>query len=78
TSEPFANCFESLQENKQLNIGCVLNDKSFVFDNTEQISFSKNNETLIFFFLKLLLELQKLGTVRPMDLNKYIDQLDSQ
>jgi hypothetical protein len=61
-----------------MNIGCVLNDKSFVFDSSEKIKFSSNNETLIFFFLKLLLELQKLGTVRPIDLNKYIDQLDSQ
>jgi hypothetical protein len=78
TSEPFNNCFESLKGDKEINIGCVLNDKSFVFDSTKKINFSKENETLIYFFLKLLLELQKLGTVRPIDLNKYIDQLDSQ
>ncbi|MVO09203.1 hypothetical protein GOQ30_08530 [Flavobacterium sp. TP390] len=78
TSEPFNNCFQNLKGDEEINIGCVLNDKSFVFDNSKKINFSSDNETLIFFFLKLLLELQKLGTVRPIDLNKYIDQLDSQ
>lgn len=80
TSEPFNNCFQDLRGDEEINIGCVLNDKSFVIDNSNSkgINFSSENETLIFFFLKLLLELQKLGTVRPIDLNKYIDQLDSQ
>lgn len=69
-----------------IDIGCVLNDRSFktVVDLTDHlnplvdISFSTSEETLIYFFLKLVAELQKLGTVRPIDLNKYIDQLDSQ
>ncbi|WP_146193452.1 DUF6602 domain-containing protein [Flavobacterium sediminis] len=77
-SEPFSKCFATLRDEREMNIGCVLNDKSFVYDSTRKITFSSTNETLIFFFLKLLLELQKLGTVRPIDLNKYIDQLDSQ
>jgi hypothetical protein len=69
-----------------IDIGCVLNDRSFktVVDLSDHlnplvdISFSTSEETLIYFFLKLVAELQKLGTVRPIDLNKYIDQLDSQ
>lgn len=69
-----------------INIGCVLNDRSFVteVDMTDPlkpnigIHYSTKGESLIFFFLKLVSELQKLGTVRAIDLNKYIDQLKSQ
>jgi hypothetical protein len=80
-SKPFSDCINSLTGLKTLNIGCVLNDVSFVeSDNgtTKEYRFSTDDETLIYFFLKLVLELQKLGTVRPIDINKYIDQLDSQ
>jgi hypothetical protein len=69
-----------------INIGCVLNDRSFVTEVDTQdelnpavnIHYSTKGESLIFFFLKLVAELQKLGTVRAIDLNKYIDQLKSQ
>ncbi len=47
-------------------------------DSIFETKYSTADETLIYFFLKLVSELQKLGTVRPIDLNKYIDQLDSQ
>lgn len=80
-SKPFGDCFNNLVNLKTINIGCVLNDRSFVLsDNggTPETKFSTPDESLIFFFLKLVTELQKLGTVRPIDLNKYIDQLDSQ
>ena len=78
---PFKNCMEKLNNNQLVNIGCVLNDKSFISETNGvgiDIKYSTQDETLIFFFLKLVSELQKLGTVRPIDLNKYIDQLDSQ
>lgn len=73
-------------ESHFIDIGCVLNDKSFIaeIDVSDQLNpkvnihFSAEEETLIYFFLKLVAELQKLGTVRPIDLNKYIDQLNSQ
>ena len=78
----FTECLEQLTGEKMVNIGCVLNDKSFIHaiepDGGLITRFSTNDETLIFFFLKLVLELQKFGTVRPIDLNKYIDQLNSQ
>lgn len=69
-----------------INIGCVLDDRSFVTEVDTQdelnpsvkIHYSTKGESLIFFFLKLVAELQKLGTVRAIDLNKYIDQLKSQ
>ncbi len=80
-SKPFYDCINRLTGLKSINIGCVLNDKSFVESDNgtdKEFRFSTDDETLIYFFLKLVLELQKLGTVRPIDLNKYIDQLDSQ
>jgi len=78
---PFKRCMEKLNIDQLLNIGCVLNDKSFLSESNGTgiaIKYSTSDETLIYFFLKLVSELQKLGTVRPIDLNKYIDQLDSQ
>ncbi|WP_299336779.1 DUF6602 domain-containing protein [uncultured Psychroserpens sp.] len=76
-SKPFSDCYSNLNGLKKVNIGCVLNDKSFVLDK-KTLKYSTSNESLIFFFLKFVLELQKLGTVRAIDLNKYISQLDSQ
>jgi hypothetical protein len=79
SSKPFQECINNLTSPEIINIGCVLNDKSFVNNEVNSlIKFSTSDETLIYFFLKLVSELQKLGTVRPIDLNKYIDQLDSQ
>lgn len=85
-SKHFKDYLKKSDENHIIDIGCVLNDKSFIteIDLTDKlkprvnINFSADGETLIFFFLKLVAELQKLGTVRPIDLNKYIDQLKSQ
>ena len=76
-SKPFSDCYNNLNGLKKVSIGCVLNDKSFVQEG-KTLKYSTNNESLIFFFLKFVLELQKLGTVRAIDLNKYISQLDSQ
>ncbi len=81
SSKPFNDCISNLNGLEHINIGCVLNDMSFVntqLDSVFETKFSTADETLIYFFLKLVSELQKLGTVRPIDLNKYIDQLDSQ
>jgi hypothetical protein len=86
TNRNFATQIKKSDENHFIDIGCVLNDKSFKtgIDLTDllkpkvTITFSADGETLIYFFLKLVAELQKLGTVRPIDLNKYIDQLKSQ
>lgn len=85
-STHFRKYVKDATESQFIDIGCVLNDRSFKAENylsdkltpMVNINFSTENETLIFFFLKLVAELQKLGTVRPIDLNKYIDQLDSQ
>lgn len=85
-SKTFKNQIVNSDENHFIDIGCIMNDKSFKadIDSTDElnpkvnINFSTTEESLIFFFLKLVADLQRLGTVRPIDLNNYIDQLDSQ
>lgn len=77
----FMSYMNTLEGNRLIDIGCVINDKSFAYDkstNDSRIAFSTDKETLIFFFLKLVYMLQQLGTVRPIDLNKYINKLESQ
>lgn len=85
-SKPFTESINALDHTTVLNVGCVLNDLSFMTDLDasdpsqlviKQIHFSTKEETLIFFFLKLVDALQKLGTVRPMELDKYINNLKS-
>ena len=78
--EGFQNCANSLDENSQIDIGCVLEKASFTLTYQEQsYSFetSQNQETLIYFFLKILISLQKLGTVPAMDIEAYARALDS-
>lgn len=79
-STAFKKSIAKLTGDKFLNIGCVLKNQSFTItmDTESNIHYSADNETLIYFFLKLTAELQKLGTVRPIDINKYIDSLNSQ
>jgi hypothetical protein len=85
-SKHFSSAIQNSKESNFIDIGCVLNDKSFVseMDLTDhlkpkvKINFSAENETLIYFFLRLVAALQKLGTVRPIDLSKYIEKLNSE
>lgn len=85
-SKPFSKILTDATEDGLIDIGCILSDKSFTtcIDSTDAlnpkvvINFSTKEESLIYFFLKLVVELQKLGTVRAIDLNKYIDTLQSQ
>ncbi len=76
--KPFKNAISALTTDQQLDIGCVLEDSAFWVDySNNTISYSTKEEALITFFLKLMDGLQKLGTVRPIDIMKYADALDS-
>jgi len=60
-----------------LNFGCSLDKESFwVKKNESDITLEKSNpnEGLIFFFLNLLSELQKVGTVPAMDIQCYAER----
>ena len=67
-----------LDAESRLDIGCILDEGSFLADYEKAyISKSTKEESLIFFFLKLLIELQKLGTAPAIDINCYGSALDS-
>lgn len=82
--EPLGKSFESqivaLGENQRIDIGCALQCGSFRADynaNSINIERSTKEEALIFFFLKLLMELQKLATIPAMEIERYASALDS-
>ena len=61
-----------LDDSNILNIGCSLTSGSFYINKEEGvIQISKPEESLVYFFLKLFKELQKMGTVPAMDINEY-------
>ncbi|MDD3041002.1 DUF6602 domain-containing protein [Bacteroides sp.] len=76
--ESFEKAIYSLDDESRLDIGCVLEEGSFLVDyENTSIAKSTQQESLIFFFLKLLIELQKLGTAPAIDINCYGSALDS-
>ncbi len=76
--EPFKSAIESLNEAERLQSGCCLHDGAFECDWTTplpSISVSPKEVALIYFFLRLLSQLQKLGTVPAIDLDAYATKL---
>ena len=70
---------EQLGKDQFLNFGCSLKDVAFWFKTVRagKYSFkdSGQKKALVFFFLNLLAELQKLGTVPAMNIDRYISAL---
>ena len=54
-----------------INLGCIAQEYAFCVDEDGRIKKSSKEESIMYFFLKLLIELQKMGTVPAMDINKY-------
>jgi hypothetical protein len=77
--KPFQDCLNSFDDYSQVDIGCIIDTAGFTIDYIPAISFkvSTKDEALIFFFLKLLVNLQNLGTVPAMDIEAYARALDS-
>lgn len=76
--EPFQNCFRCFEEFGQVDLGCVIQKGAFKINYADQsFETSTQEEALIYFFLKLLIELQKLGTVPAMDIEAYARAIDS-
>lgn len=81
--QPFGTSFDkvisNLDEFSRIDLGCVLQTRSFQIGYGDEITVDKSTqeEALIYFFFKLLMELQKLGTVPAMDIEKYAKALDS-
>lgn len=80
-AEPFGNSFQrclmEYMKNQQIDCGCVLQGGAFYFDyNTNNLRKSKQEESLVYFFLQLLILLQNMGTVPAIDLAEYMKALD--
>jgi hypothetical protein len=82
-SEPFGdsfqNCLKELDSYSQVDIGCIISNAGFTISYDPIISFQRSTEeeALIYFFLKLLMDFQKMGTVPAMDIEAYARALDS-
>jgi hypothetical protein len=78
--EAFQNCISKTDELSRLDMGCCLEKGSFVIKYDSEIyafETSSEDESLIYYFLKLLSKLQELGTVPALDINAYARALDS-
>jgi len=68
----------TLDDESKIDIGCILNAGAFLADQSSgAIEKSDASESLIFFFLKLLIELQKIGTVPAMDIEEYLKAINN-
>ena len=71
-NETFITNLKTLQNNQILNLGCSLTVGTFYINSeTSKLQISNSEESLVYFFLKLFKELQKIGTVPAMDINEY-------
>lgn len=78
--DSFEKCIKGMNDNQRLDLGCALQHGSFkVIKEDSGLRFEKStsDEAFIFFFLKLFMELQKLGTAMPIDIEAYAKALDS-
>jgi hypothetical protein len=75
-SDDLKNSLDKVRKNDFLHFGCSLKNGAFWFKkyrgNRYSFERSSKEESLIFFFLNLLSELQQLGTVPAIDLKAYI------
>jgi hypothetical protein len=69
--------FRNLLVKNHLDFGCSIDDRSFSKEDSN-LKISEKDESLVFFFLKLLSRLAKLGTVPALSIEEYAQALDSQ
>lgn len=73
--EAFVDSFSALRDEERLDIGCVLECGGFEVVHGKRskplVEVSHSETSLIFFFLRLLSQLQRMGTVPALDLAEY-------
>lgn len=76
--DTFIKNIESIKNSKNINIGCALQVGGFEIEYEDKIEFRKSlpENSLIYFFLKLLKKLQKVGTVPALDIDSYLKCLE--
>lgn len=76
----FESCIANTDILTRIDMGCALEDGGFTIEYNGKGSSSEvssKDESLIYFFLKLLMKLQELGTVPALDIKEYAKSLDS-
>lgn len=75
---PFLDAIKSMGEESSIDIGCCVSDGSFLVNYNDKVNIvvSSDNDALIFLFLNLLKMLQKIGTVRALEIDEYSKVLD--
>ena len=73
---PFKKCLKNFDNSQQIDCGCILQAGSFQYDyKTNLLKTSVAEESLVSFFLQLLMLLQQMGTVPAIDLVEYMKAL---
>lgn len=74
--DAFKSCLGRYNEQQQIDCGCILKSGAFHYDyNSRILTTSSPEESLVFFFLKLLTMLQSIGTVPAINLDEYMKAL---
>jgi hypothetical protein len=61
-----------------LDLGCVINQGAFFFDeDTQEYRITDADNALLIFYFEFLKSLQKIGTVPAIDFDKYLEVLDN-
>ena len=73
------NNMKKLDKESRIDFGCILKQGSFWADYSNELKLqrSSKDEALLFFFLKVLMNLQCIGTVPAIDIGKYAEPLES-
>lgn len=73
----FQKCLSEFTDGQQIDCGCILEGGAFWYDYTSKnLKRSIQEESLIYFYLQLLILLQKIGTVPAIDLAAYMKVLE--
>lgn len=77
--QPFRNCVEAWADGQRLDLGCALNQGAFALSWDENGGYGVETcdagRALIWFVVKLLQQLQSMGTVPAMDYDEYLGTL---
>ena len=77
--KPFRKCIATYSELQQIDCGCTLTAGSFFYNYDDNVLRKGDKEdSLVFFFLQLLILLQSMGTVPAIDLAEYMQALPVQ
>ena len=69
--------FKELMSTRLIDFGCSIDDRSFSVED-EKLKVSLKDESLIFFFLKLLDRISKMGTVPAISIEAYAKAINSE